>query len=237
MKRAGGLFLGLCAFSFGMLLLLVVGCETNSTSQGVAPKPNLHSLFAELVLCGVEACGAGEICDGEQCVLVCDWDDDCPLTDRCAQNGYCSPIVPVGETVMCIENNDCDSRLCDSGSCVPARDCINSAQCFNDEICSLSGFCVLACVQNDDCPGSERCVNGGCIDSVACSEGSECPSGQCFNSVCIRTCDDSPAADEVDGYCGHDTACHDGWCQPRCSFDIDCETGQCVFGTCVDDFY
>ena len=185
-------FTWFCIFSVGAVLLLV-GCETrNNASSDDAPKPNVHSLHAELVLCGVDSCVDGEICYGEQCALVCEWDDDCPLTDRCAQDGYCSPIVPIGETMMCFENANCDSRLCDAGSCVPPRDCINSAQCFDDQICSLSGFCVLACVENDDCPGTERCVNGGCIDSVACSEGSECPSGLCVNSVCNTNAQNHP---------------------------------------------
>ena len=219
--------------AFGLAVLCVLagcdGCNDPATFDGfdvseVGP--------ASENLCAGAICGDGEICRRDRCTVPCIDDDDCLYGERCTADGYCYPEIPGGDSEACDEDEDCDSRICHEGNCIPPRTCINGAECFADEICSLDGFCVPACTDDSECPADEICVNGGCLAGAECENGDDCVDGACMEGICAESCDPEGPADQ----CGQDTACSlDGLCEPRCTFHEDCDDGVCVHGVCTDD--
>lgn len=88
------------------------------------------------------------------------------------------------------------------------------------------------CDQRDDCPDSQVCSEGACVD-ISC-EGVDCPADQtCYRGTCVETCDRT--AD-----CGEDQRCQAGRCLHRDCREVACDVAEeCYYGacrpTCEDD--
>lgn len=223
--RVVGSIIGLC------LLFGLTACDGCNDAPAAAEFDIYEVSPDSADYCAGAICGAGEICRRDRCTAPCDGDDECIFGERCTADNYCYPEIPGGTGETCEAHDDCDSRECVDGACIPARACVNDAECFSDEICSLDGACVPACSSDDECPDGESCTNGGCmVADGECDQNEDCASGECADGVCAPTCD--PEAETA--HCGLDTACGGlGVCQPRCSFDEACEGGICVHGRCV----
>jgi len=83
----------------------------------------------------------------------------------------------------------------------------------------------LECVTDLDCPGTNICQNGVCIDE--CRLDSECQQGwECVGGTCSPGC-------QIDTDCPTDWTCENGACTPECIKDNDCINGQtCNLGVC-----
>jgi hypothetical protein len=221
-------FKTLCLVLFMPLVALAsAGCEGCGEDAPEGENLDAFSLDGG-ELCGDAVCGDGEICRRERCTVPCDDDGDCPLGDRCTNDGYCYPERADAPAVACTDDAECESRDCHEGYCVPPRSCVNDAECFFDEICNPDGVCVAACTGDEECPEGELCANGGCVASQECEEDEDCDEGRCLQGVCEVSC-------ETDEDCGRDTACDDGVCTPHCAFHEDCPGQYCVHGECVDE--
>ncbi|MCA9565412.1 MAG: hypothetical protein KC561_18065, partial [Myxococcales bacterium] len=212
------------------LSLAFAGCDGCGEARPEGRAIDAWAVDADAeALCSGAICGAGEICARERCTVPCGDDDECSIGERCTTDGYCYPEEPAGnDFAPCESDDECDSQLCNEGYCAPARTCINNSECFTDEICSLDGFCVLACTGASDCDDGEACVNGSCTAGTACVDDATCPDGACVSGVCLGAC--SGPED-----CGANTPCIDGGCEARCAFHEDCPGEYCVHGQCTAD--
>lgn len=135
-------------------------------------------------------------------------------------DGYCMPSA--GR--LCYDVRECmDSALLCLGS---LKGCTKNADCLltdADSVCE-NGRCLpkrTLCTNNDDCEGSDVCVNGWCSPDAKvgtcgpCQVDQHCPA----DHVCAQ------------GRCVVPTAvCEDQRCRPRCT-----NTSQCLANTVCDD--
>ena len=238
-------------------------CACSSSGNGTPPLRTCDTSGdcrgGELCREGVcrEACGAGELCEGER--AVCDVDRgvcvSC-LSDSDCEDGLCVASECVAG--MCRANTDCrGGEVCDvagGGVCVEVQ-CRESADCAGGEICR-DFLCVSApppCSSDADCADSETCVSGvceprGCASDGDCAGGERCVAGSCEPIGC--TTDTDCGGGEIcdagrcvssgctrDGDCGPTERCISGTCLPltgTCETDDDCTGGDmCVDGECL----
>ncbi len=135
-------------------------------------------------------CGNGTIESGEVC-------DDGNGED----NDGCTVGCAFGLGHACAAGAECDSKLCDGGSCQP---CGGASQCGSGLRCS-EGRCLLegnACGNGvvepgEACDDMNRDDQDGCTMScrfgfnVACTHPSQCQSNVCTNGVCAPCADNS----------------------------------------------
>ncbi|MBK8256373.1 MAG: hypothetical protein IPK82_27350 [Polyangiaceae bacterium] len=94
-------------------------------------------------------------------------------------------------------------------------------------LCTLDATPHLACSQDVDCPGIERCLCGRCIVR-ACDGSSVCPTGEaCRGGRCTIAC-------TADSECEPGETCSGGGCSRPCQADGECHRGELcdLFGTC-----
>jgi len=84
-----------------------------------------------------EQCPANAICIDGRCLFtgLCAEDSDCDSGEECNAQGYC--ILEQGDS--CSANTDCETRLCQGGSCVR---CGNDADCDDGTRCGADGRCI-----------------------------------------------------------------------------------------------
>jgi hypothetical protein len=177
--------------------------------------------------------------------VVCREDAVCHIPDAVGPCGIgrtqcvmgvamCQPITsPVPELCDSVDN-DCngtpddapnlcgDTLVCELGQCVPT--CFEGA-CFDGYQCNAAtGACTeIACI-DVECPESQRCVGGECVDAcegIVCPHGEQCISGACVDPCAAVTCDS-------------DRLCRGGICVLRCPCSP-CPVGETCLadGTCL----
>lgn len=87
------------------------------------------------------------------------------------------------------------------------------------------------CETNADCPGGQRCVEGGCVEQAACDAGLGC----CALETCqAGSCAPAPSDDCAAGCLDPDFECLGDHCvRRRCADDDACPGGRCVTGRCM----
>lgn len=205
-------------------------CTTGTCVNG---SPNT-SFVAEGTSC---ATGGGSVCDGAGACVECLGPSDCPTTGDLCVGNECVPVTcgnsqldtgetdvdcggpdcsPCADTLKCLENDDCQSGVCDA----TAKTC--TAPACDDEVENGSETDV-------DCGGS--CPNG-CAEGKACTEDGDCKGGDCDGTVCLATCtDEERNGTETDVDCGGSctTKCAVG---KACAGDGDCASDNCVSNVC-----
>ncbi len=108
----------------------------------------------------------------------------------------------------------------------PEPDCIIDDDCLGTEIC-INGECIPECVVDEDCPENEICTNGECVPE--CVEDEDCPENEiCTNGECVPEC-------VIDEDCPGTEICMNGECVPECVIDEDCPGIEiCTNGECAD---
>jgi Cys-rich repeat protein len=173
-------------------------------------------------------CGAGFICEAEECVPPPRRADAGPLPDG---------ALPTDE---CVFDEDCPGDyVCEAGTCQPpASSC---GECPFPNECR-DGVCVApgdgdVCEFDPECGEGNLCIAGRCTPDpripTTCLDGMTCPDGLMCSMdgrcICTRTAD-----------CPLGTICGaEGSCVPdgddRCLADEDCPAGLlCEAGECID---
>lgn len=119
----------------------------------------------------------------------------------------------------------------------------------NCEVNVVTPTPTVECVNNDDCPPGEVCVDNHCVVATPtptpigfCNIDQDCPPGQvCVDHHCVTP---TPTATPI-GFCNIDQDCPPGQVcvdhhcvtatpTPRCRQNTDCPSGQvCIDGNCV----
>ncbi len=105
---------------------------------------------------------------------------------------------------------------------------------------------ALGCEDDDECLGSDRCVDGECVE---CAEDVDCPDGTVCNgaNVCVECmadeqCEEGLVCNDVGTCveCNGDDDCAEGVCDEEanacveCVEDADCAEGVCEANACVE---
>ena len=156
-----------------------------------------------------------------------------------------------------VDSDCCGELFCYAGACVDAiPPCESDDDCSRGQICCLSGD-ANACISNECCGPDDpiHCDNETqfCTDEKICvllegrdecQEDSDCfeitGEGEiapiCCGGVCaqIECCTDD---EDPNARCADGTSCFEGYCDPICSSDDDCDTDTCCCpdGTCSGD--
>jgi hypothetical protein len=125
------------------------------------------------------ALGAGDLDVG--LVGTCD-----PSDTDANQNGIPDPLEPQG---ACTSADQCpNDGICQDGTCIFAKPCVNNTDCNADEDCTAEGICrprpTGTCNSNADC-GDLVCENSKCdactFGATQCGPGKLCaPTGHCI---------------------------------------------------------
>ncbi len=145
-----------------------------------------------------EGCGAGRVCEGDECL-------DCGgLGDRCCARGTCEP------------GSACREGLCEAGcreEC-PAdgvRECLDAGR---RQICGEHDGDPCLEWRVEACEAGDVCVEGAC-EAPACEDDCELGASRC-GADGVETC----------GQCDAD-GCRD-WCEPvACEAHFECVEGAC----------
>ena len=156
---------------------------------------------------GTEACDDGNTSGGDGCSAAC--------------------LKENGET--CTGDTQCESGICDNGTCEPANTCgngvVETGETCDDGNTTAGDGCEATCKLSDgeQCTGDEQC------DSEICHGGTCQPNNQCGNSVVEsgEACDDG----NTSGGDGCSATClkEDG---ETCTDDPECQSGICDNGIC-----
>lgn len=121
----------------------------------------------------------------------------------------------------CEADAQCGALQCICGVC--SRDCGalacgGEATCapFGADTCGAVPACTTACVDDGDCPGTLRCLDGVCDAPPACADDGDCAVGVCRSDRCVpaEICgdgldEDGDGGDCDDPDCLADPACAD----------------------------
>ena len=68
-------------------------CPEGMFCNGDYCKPPISSLCQSLLICGASnVCDEAEVCEQGICRLTCAGISDCPLGQKCSDDGYCEPL-------------------------------------------------------------------------------------------------------------------------------------------------
>lgn len=168
-----------------------------------------------------------------------------PTCDDGIQNGEESdvdcgaagcPACGVGEG--CVDNLDCATVWCDSGTCAEASCDDGVKNKFESDVDCGGSECDpcedgASCNDADDC-ATELCASGTCTErecdtEADCDEAAECNTVTCAGGVCQT----APAADGSNCGEGCDVGiCVLGSCTPTLNLDCENEAGLCEIGSC-----
>jgi hypothetical protein len=175
--------------------------------------------------CGGPTCDP--CADGRACVM----DSDC-VAMSCVQNtcGLPPPNCMDGQQNADETDADCGGPTCDACAdnlmCAVPEDC-NSKNC-------VEGACVPAACDDTILNGSESDVDCGgfdfdpCMEGESCNADSDCDTNSCDGSLCVAaTCEDGKLnQDETDVDCGG-ASCPKCAAGKACELPVDCESGVC----------
>jgi hypothetical protein len=149
--------------------------------------------------------------------------DDISVVEDICGNGVADPAEtdvdcggdicgPCDDGLDCVIDDDCDSDICDLGTCVSCSDEIENG-----------GETDL------DCGGADC---GPCNDTQTCSVGTDCLSGRCEAGVCTSCFDGIQNGGEtfIDCGAGGCGLCLGG---AGCTADAQCASGTCTAGICT----
>ncbi len=165
--------------------------------------------------------GLDTACRTRACAPECGFIDAPSATPCSDSTGMGTLCDGNGSCVECLENTDCATNLCLSGSCAP-QSCLNS-QLDNGEIAVDCG---------GPCPG--------CGAGTDCNDDSDCASNLCEkgNDRCAPCQVDGDNDFECSGneYCSNGVCLSDKADGDLCVDDEECDSGDCAEddGTCCD---
>lgn len=137
-----------------------------------------------------------------------------PESTRVAASPHYIAIASLAVLLLGMGAAGCTSKDV-PGACDPA--------CGNSEVC-IAGECVaMSCTDDDDCPLSDRCVDGVCMGDQLCDFADDCDYGHiCKDGIC------KPSECSTHDECSH-LSCGEGQL-PFCDFDDypTVEAGECV---------
>lgn len=182
-------------------------------------------------------CGDEQICSRTgKCIPLgtCLVDTDCQ-SNLCLADKTCAPLPPLVE--FCKESGDCTYagyRCADvEGKKICINSCSNEEDCLGSQAC-LEGVCrPKPCLSNIDCPGGESCLS---TINPEGEPGDYCIGGQ----PCEKTCPSSLIC--LGGECREcnqdnkencaNQVCRKESCLP-CSQEVPCQEGKvCFSGSC-----
>ncbi|QED27430.1 hypothetical protein FRD01_09295 [Microvenator marinus] len=220
-------------------------CDDNADCPSGTVCFNQEFCAPENICGGLVICPAGFSCEEGSCFRQCTSNDDCSVTDVCAE-GVCRPGPSPCDGVNCPQGESCYLGACfpscsDSGDCTPPYSyCMDASVCLEVEdlcdgiVCPLGtqchqGQCLDNCSDTDPCVDPFACYSGICAEND-CSV--TCPSGMvCYQNGCHTACTDSED-------CVSYQVCHVSVIAPvgpdRCAGEpcnnVFCELGETCFG-------
>ncbi len=257
-----------------LLPLIALGCSDEAAAPGDAPDnnapgnndpgnnapnndPGNNTPNNAPAACTADAdCGQGEVCDTDAglCRQACGSDDDCALTTRCGQGGFCVSRARCDDQSACAQGELCDTCL---GRCerapTGARACTTDTNCFVEEFCdpcrktcrTLGDPCD-PCNEDIECGAADDlCLDftqGGRFCGRACTSLTDCPrgfvcdpieglgsqcvpaSGDCASPEGCLDNDDCPSGQQ----CSAQLTCVPGCSPGSCPNGEVCDAGACV---------
>lgn len=178
-------------------------------------------------------CEANFVCTGD-CVLRSCLNDDALACDTPEEYCNASLIPPRCETTpprRCENDSGCEpNQRCNGiGECIDITPL--GSPCMSNDSCAAGTFCEdLGAVGR---PGMYTCTNT-CCDDTDCPNGAQCASTHLGARLCVP---DGQGGVGLGDECDAHTDCASGYCrlsqsecQPMCSSDANCQTGEaCVF--------
>ncbi len=147
--------------------------------------------------CPTSACGAGTVCQDNQCVdpcagVTCGQGSACSggvcLGGGCALTGCSDTSKPVCVNGTCVAD-PCAAANCPTGAFCRLGDCVRSCsyvECAPGQQCSADGFCESTC--DPACGAGQVCANGSCVADpcagVTCGASQICQGGSCIDDPC-----------------------------------------------------
>jgi len=158
----------------------------------------------------------------------------------CGDGEFCNAVFKCQTIAGCQDNTDCEEQgadlVCNTkiGQCDPRSICFDDSNCPLNKICSASGSCVDACMDEADCVPGAGCVRevgnealgvcavGSCSDTTQCRAGYNCdlPTHTCVFDTRGPFCGACQAFDPEDPQCG------DGQYANYCLIDTSDPTGD-----------
>jgi hypothetical protein len=151
-------------------------------------------------------CAGGAKCVNGQCLaqdMLCTETTQCIASGESCVDGRCTPQC--NSNTPCPTGYSCDYRHARNVCSINPNVCAASSQCQGGSVC-VESHCVAPCAGGDAdaaCPGSQACVNGGCIPNERAS------------FACKNDGQGGPLADT----CSAGSICLHGDCYPACQID------------------
>ena len=204
-----------------------IGAPCGSWEHCVAPLACWNGMCSQCTVSGTSATTGSACCDDLNC--------QAPLF--CIL-GTCRPIG--GDGCHCGVDNDCESKVCEGGTCVAGGTCWETGT-----QAQLGGACRL----NTDCMPPYVCLNGMCSQAgqigSPCYSFSQCSYGlACWGYTCNQCTIAAGASSVVGSTCCTDDNCSGGlycilgscrWMAAigeTCGVHWDCESWNCAQGVC-----
>tara|TARA_B100000609_G_scaffold199399_1_gene202665 strand:- start:12093 stop:16493 length:4401 start_codon:yes stop_codon:yes gene_type:complete len=173
--------------------------------------------------CASVTCDAGKVCVDGDCEK-----DNCAGGTACKHGRVCQPSLNTCVTDPCTSVTCPDAKqVCKWGQCEAPPSCTFDNDCPGTQLC-VQGKCVIdEC--GSGCPNGKICQDGKCLNDpcsgVQCKAGSFCKAGTCVGSCAGVFCATGEIC--IEGKCTSDP-CKD----KTCGNDEICVEGQCVKNTC-----
>lgn len=184
-------------------------------------------------------CDPTQGCSGGFCVQIpCTLQSQCGPSQTCS-NGVCYQNVCF-ETSQNFSGGCTGGTICQNGLCIShGMTCGSNQDCFGGALTCVNHVCSQ-CGSNADCPNNGVCAGGVCFPNCsgitgACGSGTMCVSDFCcpmgvYNNFCSSTSACNPGQFCVNGHC----TCGQGGYGAGCANNIDCASGSCLGGVCVN---
>ncbi|HPV04611.1 MAG TPA: hypothetical protein PLC24_08630 [Myxococcota bacterium] len=187
----------------------MVTCEVNEECSATPITPFCDYDSGLCVKCLSDSnCPEGRLCIGRDCIVGCKGDRDCPDGLRCDPK-----FGTYGDCFTCVEDADCNGKVCRDHQCVidcdaincPAErpicdpatgnclECMKKADCGTGKVC-IGNLCITGCESDLDC-GTRHCSNGSCVECTIddhCSGGQKCRANTCSAGECFKDSDCNP---------------------------------------------